>query len=117
MADTRSDSPIAQAHIQGKESRGTANFYRSGAGDLSLAITDLWIAPGPEVHLHLSTDEDGNLKAGDAVHIGPAPTDRNYHEQNLTGITHIEAFKTLVVHCKPYDVYFGVGKIERITTD
>jgi len=86
---------------------GMATVY-SQDGELVLALEDMRISNGPQLHVYLSK----GVQPVNFIDLGPLQSTMGNQLYNIEGKPDLSLYKYALVHCKKYNHLFGSAKLQ-----
>lgn len=86
---------------------GMATVYRQD-GNLVLALENMEISNGPQLHVYLSRE----VQPVNFIDLGPLQSTKGNQLYDITGNPDFSLYKYALIHCKKYDHLFGSAKLQ-----
>ena len=86
---------------------GMATVYRQD-GSLILALENMMISNGPQLHVYLSRE----VQPVNFIDLGPLQSTKGNQLYDITGNPDFSVYKYALIHCKKYDHLFGSAKLQ-----
>jgi Electron transfer DM13 len=86
---------------------GMATVYKQD-GNLILALENMNISNGPQLHVYLSKE----VQPINFIDLGPLQSTRGNQLYNITGNPDFSIYKYALIHCKKYNHLFGSAKLQ-----
>jgi hypothetical protein len=86
---------------------GMATVYKQD-GNLVLALENMMISNGPQLHVYLSKE----VQPVNFIDLGPLQSTRGNQLYNITGNPDFSQYKYALIHCKKYNHLFGSAKLQ-----
>ena len=94
---------------------GAATIYRLGDDTTFLRLEDIDVTNGPDLHVILSTHpqpgNQGELKEGDYIDLGPLKGNRGSHNYEIPEGTDLNGIESVVIYCMPFHVVFSTATL------
>ena len=86
---------------------GMATVYRQD-GSLVLALENMLISNGPQLHVYLSRE----VQPVNFIDLGPLQSTKGNQLYDIAGNPDFSVYKYALIHCKKYDHLFGSAKLQ-----
>jgi len=86
---------------------GMATVYNQD-GKLVLALENMNISNGPQLHVYLSKE----VQPVNFIDLGPLQSTLGNQLYNITGSPDLAQYKYALIHCKKYNHLFGSAKLQ-----
>jgi hypothetical protein len=86
---------------------GMATVYRQD-GSLVLALKNMMISNGPQLHVYLSRE----VQPVNFIDLGPLQSTKGNQLYDIAGNPDFSVYKYALIHCKKYDHLFGSAKLQ-----
>jgi Electron transfer DM13 len=86
---------------------GMATVYNQD-GKLVLALENMNISNGPQLHVYLSKE----VQPVNFIDLGPLQSTLGNQLYNITGSPDLTQYKYALIHCKKYNHLFGSAKLQ-----
>jgi len=86
---------------------GRATVYRQD-GSLVLALENMMISNGPQLHVYLSME----VQPVNFIDLGPLQSTKGNQLYDIAGNPDFSLYKYALIHCKKYDHLFGSAKLQ-----
>lgn len=86
---------------------GMATIYNQD-GSLVLALENMMISNGPQLHVYLSKE----VQPVNFIDLGPLQSTMGNQLYNIAGMPDFSQYKYALVHCKKYNHLFGSAKLQ-----
>lgn len=86
---------------------GMATVYKQD-GNLVLALENMNISNGPQLHVYLSKE----VQPVNFIDLGPLQSTLGNQLYNITGSPDLSQYKYALIHCKKYNHLFGSAKLQ-----
>lgn len=86
---------------------GMATIYNQD-GSLVLALENMMISNGPQLHVYLSKE----VQPLNFIDLGPLQSTRGNQLYNIAGMPDFSQYKYALIHCKKYNHLFGSAKLQ-----
>lgn len=86
---------------------GMATVYNQ-AGKLVLALEDMTISNGPQLHVYLSKE----VEPVNFIDLGALQSTRGNQVYDIAGMPDFLQYKYALIHCKKYNHLFGSAKLQ-----
>ncbi len=86
---------------------GMATVYKQD-GNLVLALENMNISNGPQLHVYLSKE----VQPVNFIDLGPLQSTLGNQLYNITGSPDFSQYKYALIHCKKYNHLFGSAKLQ-----
>ena len=124
-AADRSDTTDAATSDEGKLiSRGLlvgADAFHTGSGDvllleapdgsLILRFQDYEVRNGPDLHVFLTPDPNGDVHAAGAVDLGSVKATQGFVNYDVPAGVDASGFRSVVIYCVPFAVTFATASL------
>ncbi len=86
---------------------GMATVYKQD-GSLVLALKNMNISNGPQLHVYLSKE----VQPVNFIDLGPLQSTLGNQLYNITGSPDLAQYKYALIHCKKYNHLFGSARLQ-----
>jgi len=86
---------------------GMATVYRQD-GTLVLALENMMISNGPQLHVYLSRE----VQPVNFIDLGPLQSTKGNQLYDIAGNPDFSVYKYALIHCKKYNHLFGSAKLQ-----
>jgi len=86
---------------------GMATVYRQD-GSLVLALENMMISNGPQLHVYLSRE----VQPVNFIDLGPLQSTKGNQLYDIAGNPDFSEYQYALIHCKKYDHLFGSAKLQ-----
>lgn len=86
---------------------GMAAVYNQD-GSLVLALQNMMISNGPQLHVYLSKE----VQPVNFIDLGPLQSTKGNQLYNIAGVPDFSQYKYALIHCKKYNHLFGSAKLQ-----
>lgn len=87
---------------------GRAVIYKRDGGGLVLALEDMNISNGPQLHVYLSKE----VQPVNFIDLGPLQSTLGNQVYNINGSVNFNEYRYALVHCKRYNHLFGSAALQ-----
>jgi hypothetical protein len=118
-APSTSEQPVAMLISQG-ELMGADSFH-FGSGDVLvirdpdgngvLRFENYEVRNGPDIHVYLTPDADGDVHVDGAIDLGSVRATRGNVNYELPPEADLESFRAVVIYCVPFQVVFATAEL------
>ena len=107
---------IAQGELMGVDAfhtgSGAVLLIEAPDGSLILRFEDYGVRNGPDLHVYLTPDADGDVHADGAVDLGEVKATQGSVNYDVPAGVDAGAFRSAVIYCQPFSVTFAAASLE-----
>lgn len=106
---------VSQGELMGADSfhfgSGDVLVIRDPDGNGVLRFEDYEVRNGPDIHVYLTPDADGDVHVDGAIDLGAVRATRGNVNYELPPGTDLESFRAVVIYCVPFQVVFATAEL------
>ena len=107
---------ITQGELMGVDAfhtgSGAVQLIEAPDGSLILRFEDYAVRNGPDLHVYLTPDADGNVHADGAVDLGEIKATQGSVNYDVPAGVDARVFRSAVIYCQPFSVTFATAPLE-----
>ncbi len=107
---------ITQGELMGVDAfhtgSGAVRLIEAPDGSLILRFEDYAVRNGPDLHVYLTPDADGDVHADGAVDLGEIKATQGSVNYDVPAGVDARVFRSAVIYCQPFSVTFATAPLE-----